>query len=445
MIAAEGLHWLAGLGRAPGLAGMDGGWRPVRVLAGLGQWLVPGVLLLTAVVSGYRSWRGQRLRRTLAADPRTLALADLGWGEFGRLVAEVFRARGYRVKEPAQSSTGGGHLLLIDGLDGNTLVLCRHWHAWRVGAAEVQELIAAMGAKGARRGVLVISGEFTRDARRLAEGRPLELLDGAGLQALAQGPSPVPAPAGRCGRWRQRWRFNGPGLRVRLRPTLHLAGTLAVAAALYHGFQWVMSLPDKRLAPPMVPEPMVAADPGPVILVPKPVPTSVPPPPPPPPPGLGGFRSVQELEAAFDAFYVPPPGCASPASRTDLVECANHRIRAREGFMVAGTPLAPEPEAGPGDQSEVLVEDIPTDEPAWYDPATTEALAPPGASTHTPEGAEPDASAGALGVPAARGRGPASGRGASQAGPRLDLRPLRPPRALAGAVTPGPAAIRQSQ
>ena len=389
LIAAVALHWLAGLGRAPGLAGVDGGWRPIRVLAGLGQWLVPGVLLLAAGVSGYRSWQGQRLHRTLAADPRMLALADLGSGGFGRLVAEVFRARGYRVDEPAQSSTSGGHLLVIDGIDGRTLVLCRHWHAWRVGAAEVQELIAAMGAKGAGRGALVIPGEFTRDARRLAEGRPIELLDGAGLQALAQGPGPATVPAGRSGRWRRQWRSNGSRLRVPLRPTLHLARTLAVALALYGGFQWVVNLPDKRLAQPVVPEPMVAADPEPVILAPKPVPTSVPPPMPPPPPGLGGFRSVPELEAAFDAFYVPPTGCANPASRADLVECANYRIRARQGFMVAGSPFEPESEAAPGGRPEGQVDAIPADDPAWDDPATLEALAPPGSSAHVSEGRDP--------------------------------------------------------
>jgi hypothetical protein len=384
MVAALFLHWLAGLG------GVDGGWHLIRVLAGLGQWPVPGALLLAAAVSGYRRWHGHRLHRTLAADPRALALADLGWGEFVLLVAEVFRARGYRVDEAAQIPAGGGHFLHLDGIDGHTLVLCRHWHAWRVGAAEVQELIAAMGAKGAARGVLVIPGDFTRDARRLAAGRRIELIDGAGLQALAQCPEPMPGqtiPAGRGGPQPWQWRFKWPQRRIPLRPVFRLVGTLAVAGALYGGFQWVMGLPDKRLAPPVVAEHAVAR--AAAILVPEPAQAPALPPPSPPPrgPGMGGVRSVQELEAAFESFYVPPPGCASPVGRADMVECANHRIRARQGFMVSGTPFEPGPgsEAGPSAESGDLVGAIPADDPAWYDPAVIEALAPPGSSAQAPQ------------------------------------------------------------
>ena len=217
-----------------------------------------------------------------------------------------------------------------------------------MGAAEVQELIAAMGAKGAGRGVLVIPGEFTRDAGRLAEGRPIELIDGAGLHALAQGPGSCRPRIVRLAEARWRWPFKRPRLHIPLGPVLHLVGTLAVAGALYGGFQWVLSLPDKRLPQPEVPQPWWRRTrarrswsrnpPRPRRHL-RPHHRR--------PAGLGGFRSVQELEAAFDAFYVPPPGCASPASRADMVECANHRIRARQGFMVAGTPSSPSRKWGP--------------------------------------------------------------------------------------------------
>ena len=391
LASALGLHWLAGVGHGPRAAD---GWYLVRILAGLGQWLIPAALLLAAWASGYRSWQGRRAHLALTADPGRLALADLGWEGFGLLVAEIYRGRGYRVGEPVRAGSQGGSVLLLDGAEGNTLVWCRHWQAWRVGASEVQELIAAMGARGIRRGALVIPGDFTRDALRMAQGRAIELIDGAGLQTLLRGDGSMPAPAAPANPRRP---FRMRQLHLPLRPVLHLAGTLAVACALYAGFQWVLSLPDKRV-PPEVPVPIQVADPGPKILVPEPVPVAARiPPPPPPPPGLGGFRSVQEVEAAFDGFYVPPPGCASPANRTSMVECANHRIRARQGFMVAGVPVEPEPtrESEPESvpASGYATDRIPTDDPAWDDPATIDALAPPGSPEYSPDDEDPGATA----------------------------------------------------
>lgn len=43
-----------------------------------------------------------------------------------------------------------------------------------------------MASEGARGGVLVTSGAFTRAARTFAQGKPLELLDGKALFALIQ-------------------------------------------------------------------------------------------------------------------------------------------------------------------------------------------------------------------------------------------------------------------
>ena len=129
------------------------------------------------------------------------------------------------------------------------------------------------------------------------------------------------------------------------------------------------------------------------------------PPAPPPPPGLGGFRSVQELDAAFEAFYVPPPGCADPDSHADIVACANHRIRARKGYMAAGTPTEPElvPEAQEGGRGL-----------AWDDEAAINALVPPHPDQADPDAAQwrlrrrPEPPGGGLGRPQAGGERPGS-------------------------------------
>ncbi len=145
------------------------------------------------------------------------------------------------------------------------------------------------------------------------------------------------------------------------------------AAAILGGFDWIVHLPDKRLAPAEPPKsaPAPAAQAA-ASLVPEPPVSSAPAPLPPalsPPSGPGGFRSVRELDAAFDAFYMPPPGCADPSSQADMVACANHRIRAREGYMAADTSTEPEqlPDAQDGQDEELT----------WNDEAAINALVPP--------------------------------------------------------------------
>jgi len=44
-------------------------------------------------------------------------------------------------------------------------------------------------------------------------------------------------------------------------------------------------------------------------------------------------RYLRERRAAFDAQYVAPEICDVPATTEALVECANHKMRAREQFF----------------------------------------------------------------------------------------------------------------
>lgn len=412
ILAYLGLHDLAGRGLEPQYGpGTDTG-QLIRALFGLAQWLIPAALV---AVAAHRRWRAQHLRRGLSADPVGTALGDLAPGDFEALVAEVFQKRGYLVSEPAGGYSGGRRELLLDravapvGRNGgrraapiSAVAHIRYWQAWRIGVTEVQELAAAMSVSGAERGFLVVPGEFTRDARHAAEGKAIEMIDGASLRALVEaGRGGPPTPASSTAIWR-RWRLPhalgasrgdylharhlavrrgaataGPTprrrMRVPVRGVLRLAGVLLAAAAILGGFRWITGLPDKRLAPAEqprgAPSPMSEAA---TSLAPQPPTPAAPvnsPPARPPPPGLGGFRSVHELDAAFDAFYVAPPGCANPASQAEIVECANHRIRARKGYMAAGTPT--ESEAVEDDQQDRQGDLV------WDEEAAINALVPP--------------------------------------------------------------------
>jgi restriction system protein len=341
--------------------------RLLRALAGVGQWLVPAALLAAAAVAAYRRRRLVTLSKALATSPVNTTLRDLGRSDFEALVSRAFRQAGYEVGEPRTKCTGGPTEMLLTGIGQSGIVHTRYWRAWRVGAAEVRDLTAAMTAGGARRGFLVIPGEFTRDAQRMAKGKPIELIDGDSLRALLRIDTRPPAPPRTLGLLR---RVRVPHIPVRY--VLRLAGALIAGSAILGGFNWITNLPDKRLAPA---EPSGAAakqaqqlPPTLVELPPAaPAPAQAQAQSHPPPPGLGSFRSVQELDIAFEAFYVPPPGCGSPGSHADLVECANHRIRARQGYMAPGS--SGEAQQGtPEAEEEAII---------WDEEAGIDALMPP--------------------------------------------------------------------
>lgn len=118
-----------------------------------------------------------------SALPDADLLAGIGWAEFERQVAEGFRHRGYAVSE-----TGGGggravDMVLTRGQD-RFLVDCKPWRTLAVGPAPVRELVALVRSREAAGGFVVSSGEFTDEARQLAQSHPVQLIDGKVLREL---------------------------------------------------------------------------------------------------------------------------------------------------------------------------------------------------------------------------------------------------------------------
>jgi hypothetical protein len=76
------------------------------------------------------------------------------------------------------------------------------------------------------------------------------------------------------------------------------------------------------------------------------------------------FRSIRELEDAFNARYVPPSSCYDWSDSGGLAECGNHRIRARRAFIASnGRTMVPsqqpEPQPATGDSWAAVPEDEP--------------------------------------------------------------------------------------
>ncbi|MFT7776008.1 restriction endonuclease [Roseateles sp.] len=158
-----------------------------RTLAFYGQYLLPLLCLIGAAASAIkRRSRGQLLQRT-TANPAADAVNGMSWQQFEQLVGEGFRRQGYQVGETGQAGPDGGVDLELRRDAELNLVQCKQWRAQRVGVTVVRELYGVMAARGAAGGFIVTSGRFTDEARRFADGRSVQLIDGERLKGLLAG------------------------------------------------------------------------------------------------------------------------------------------------------------------------------------------------------------------------------------------------------------------
>lgn len=163
------------------------------------QYVVP----LTFLGGALMSVLGRKKREALHAAVRgdSVALSQMTWQSFEKVVGEYFRRKGFAVSETGGGGADGGvDLVLTRGMD-RYVVQCKQWRARQVGVAPVRELFGVMTASGAAGGYVVTSGVFTEEARRFAEGREIELIAGDQLAWLiqTQGTAKAPPPAAASG------------------------------------------------------------------------------------------------------------------------------------------------------------------------------------------------------------------------------------------------------
>jgi restriction system protein len=188
VLAYIGFHALAGISIPPPKTINDFGGSTVRQMFKVGgmllQVLVPLALVLGALVSAIKQKRRGTLLRGVQSRTESAALFDMNWREFEQLTSEYFRRRGFSVADTGGGGADGGRdLVLRKGAD-KYLVQCKQWRASKVGVEIVRELLGVMTADGAVGGFVVSSGEFTSEARRFADGRNIELINGGTLKAL---------------------------------------------------------------------------------------------------------------------------------------------------------------------------------------------------------------------------------------------------------------------
>jgi restriction system protein len=154
------------------------------------------VVLALCWFAAFISYRRNRHRRRLL-DTRTdlESLAANGWRNFELLVGEAFRRQGYSVEESGLGGPDGGIDLILRKDGRRLLVQCKQWKHRQVGVSTVREMYGLLAHHQAHAVKIVSIGNYTVDARRFAQGKPIELVSGEELLRMIRAVQHTPISA----------------------------------------------------------------------------------------------------------------------------------------------------------------------------------------------------------------------------------------------------------
>ncbi len=119
-------------------------------------------------------------------------LAAIDWQDFENLVRQVFEqefsSNGGEVKITQASRDGGVDAVAFDPdpIRGGKIVIQAKRYTNVVGVSAVRDLYGTLMNEGAMKGILVTTSYFGNDAYEFANGKPIQLIDGAGLLGLLE-------------------------------------------------------------------------------------------------------------------------------------------------------------------------------------------------------------------------------------------------------------------
>ena len=189
VVVRYGIGWFLTSSSNPVLHAMGkpveaGAWAPIA-------WVVLGICWLGALLSFIGSAKRKRLLETQTG---LESLRAMSWREFEMLVGEAFRSQGYAIQETGLGGADGGMDLILRKDGKITLVQCKQWKTQRVDVKVVREMFGLLTHHGAAAVKIVAVGDYTADAQRFAQGKPIELIHGEALLVMVRGvQTPTPA------------------------------------------------------------------------------------------------------------------------------------------------------------------------------------------------------------------------------------------------------------
>ena len=114
------------------------------------------------------------------------SIDSVSWDQFELVIAELYRREGYTVEVSSGLGADGGIDVKLTKPGELVLVQCKQWRAFKVNVKEVRAFFGVMVSESATRGLFVSTGEYTRDCRAFAEGKPIELLGRADIERLVR-------------------------------------------------------------------------------------------------------------------------------------------------------------------------------------------------------------------------------------------------------------------
>lgn len=148
--------------------------------------LAPLPLLVFGIFAVGSFYFARRRSRLVEEQTSLEKLRETPWKDFECLVAEAYRRQGYQVEYSLGRGADGGVDLTLHKDGHKSLVQCKQWKVFSVGAHVVREMFGLMTAEKADQAIIVTTGGFTREARNFAADKPLQLVDGPQLFALVQ-------------------------------------------------------------------------------------------------------------------------------------------------------------------------------------------------------------------------------------------------------------------
>ena len=140
------------------------------------------MLLVGCWSAAVASFVGHLYRRKLLDGQTGIdSLRQISWHQFEQLAGEAFRRQGYEIKETGLGGADGGIDLILRKDSRTTLVQCKQWQNRQVGVKVVREMYGLLLHHRAAAVKIVALGNYTNDAHRFVQGKPIELIDGGAL------------------------------------------------------------------------------------------------------------------------------------------------------------------------------------------------------------------------------------------------------------------------